>query len=585
MYDVLGDFVKRAHEIELTLEEGSARRDLYRKTIDQIDPSEVAKIQEQYRARLTYFISGDPAVDRAGPEKYFDIPYFVASRTASVLDLGLGDSSIAKSILDIGVGPGHFATLCNALGHRTLGIDTECEFYPELCAALGVERRISPVYRLEKLPDFGRKFDLVTAIWICFDLLGNDERGHRIYWSLKDWRFLIEDLFEWQITDEGEIYFVLNMQVNRDGTNQYDSDLLDWAERVGAFIDRQLGTIRLRKVDYRPDGKALSEGSEDEKKNRRNDDRVNRKDLIRPLIFQSPTVPLKALESLGGRTSYFSSVELWESDQYSLLGTFPVPGNTTQTSIPAARLADGAFQFDDFGEFYFYSQVGAFKLLITDPVQSRQHLILDLFKFVSRNSVHSCADSWKYLVTGINKSFDFSSLVRKLFYSDQPLMLQCSGISEFLIALLHYYDVEARLVHLLRGENLDGHVVVEAFDSEAQRWIYLDADYGVVLKDANNRLLSADDVFDFVSRDDLSFSVVDCGTKFWLRPDRNFPLKFVADATWTPQSNDAVRCGDENTYKKIMNDYAKIVNKYQYCFSSCWCGERLPLQQPSGASE
>lgn len=584
MYDVLGDFTKRAKEVEQTLEKDSARLALYRKAIEQIDASKVAQIQEQHRDQLTYFISDDPSVDRAGPEKYFDIPYFIGTRTASVLALGLGDNSTSKNILDIGVGPGHFATLCNALGHRTLGIDIDVQFYPELCEALGVERRIYPVYRLENLPNLGRKFDLVTAIWICFDLIGNDERGHRIYWSLKDWRFLIEDLLARHVTADGEIYFVLNKQVNKDGTTEYDSDLLDWAGTAGATVDRQSGTIHLRKGDYRSAGKSLDGKEhqppllEEEKKKQALHhvnlaDGTNSNELI-PLVFNSPAVPLKALESFGRRTDYFSSVEPFESDQYSLLGTFPIPGNTTQSSIPRAQVSNGAIQFGEFGEFYFYSQIGAFKLLITDPAHSRQQLILDLFRFVARNSVHSCADNWKYQLNGINKFFDVSSLVRKLFFSDQPLMLHCSGISEFLIALLHYHGIEARLVHLLRGENLDGHMVVEAFDNETQRWIFLDPDYGVVLTDSDDRLLSAEDVFNFVSRDDLSFSVVDYGTKCWLRPDRNFPLKFVADATWTPQDNDAARCGEVDRYRKVMNNYVRIVTTYKYRFASFWRGER-----------
>lgn len=246
MFDVLGDFTERATQIELTLPEASIEREIYRRIIDNIDAKEVWSLQDRYRAKLDHFISGDPTVDRGGPEKYFDIPLFISERVRAVLGLGLLNVP-PMSILDIGVGPGHFAAICNALGHQTLGIDIETEYYAHLCLALGVERKICPVFRLERLPDFGKKFDLVTAIWICFDQLGEDARGHRIYWSLKDWRYLLQELFFNHISENGEIYFILNPQVNKVDPNQFDGDLLDAMEGVGAEVDRTIGSIRLKK--------------------------------------------------------------------------------------------------------------------------------------------------------------------------------------------------------------------------------------------------------------------------------------------------------------------------------------------------
>lgn len=588
MHDVLGDFTQRANEVELTLLEGSRERELYRKIINRIDPNKVARLQELHRAELTYYLSDDPKVDRSGPEKYVDIPFYISARMRSVLTLGFADCQ-PKDILDIGAGPGHFGAICNGLGHRTLGIDVEFQLYEDLCEALGVERQVCPVYRQEKLSSFDRKFDIVTAIWICFDLIGKDDRGHRIYWSIKDWRFLVDDLFAHHIKDEGEIYFVLNFQLDKDGAGQYDQDLLDWFESVGADVDRPSGTIRLKKETYNariaPFGE-IAKPSAVYGAHETADDATVRPRMpaeaksltsytrqIRPLIFDARAVPVEYFESLGSKEAYFKSVEPFEKEPYSILGTFPVAGGVNSTGSSQPQFREREVCFDDYGEFYFYSQIGAFKTLLLDPTSSQQQVILDLFSFVARNCVHSLADQWKYQINGLSRAFDLSALVGKLFFSDQPLMLHCSGIAEFLVGVLSQQGIKARVIHLIRGENLDGHIVVEAFDYETEKWIYLDADYGVVLK-AGDSFMSVDDLFASVSANDLSFSVVDCAKKFWPVPERNFPLKFVGEATWLPHHNSNLPCADEGRYKEMLKRYVQIIKRYEYGFASSWYGQR-----------
>ncbi|OYY33688.1 MAG: hypothetical protein B7Y57_29085 [Rhodospirillales bacterium 35-66-84] len=588
MHDVLGDFTQRANEIELTLPEGSRERELYRKIIDQIDPNKVARLQELHRAELTHYLSDDPRVDPSGPEKYVDIPFYISARIRSVLALGFADCQ-PKDILDIGAGPGHFGAICNGLGHRTLAIDVEFQLYEDLCEALGVERQVCPVYRQEKLSSFGKKFDIVTAIWICFDLIGKDDRGHRIYWSIKDWRFLVDDLFAHHIKDDGEIYFVLNFQLDKDGAGQYDRDLLDWFGSVGAAVDPPSGTIRLKKEIYNapivlPGGVAepsLVRGAGEAAEKATVRPSVPREAKspkpytrqIRPLILDAKTVPLEYFESLGGKEAYFKSVEPFEKEAYSILGTFPIAGGVNSTGSSRPQFREREVCFDDFGEFYFYSQIGAFKTLLLDPTSSRQQVILGIFSFVARNCVHSLADQWKYQINGLSRAFDLSALVQKLFFSDQPLMLQCSGIAEFLVGVLEHQGIKARVIHLIRGENLDGHIVVEAFDSETGKWIYLDADYGVVLK-SNDGFMSVDDLFASVSANDLSFSVVDCAKKFWMVPERNFPLKFVGEVTWLPQHNSNLPCADEGRYKEMLKRYVQIIKRYEYGFTFSWHGQR-----------
>jgi cyclopropane fatty-acyl-phospholipid synthase-like methyltransferase len=99
-----------------------------------------------------------------------------------------------KSVLDIGTGPGHFPLICKILGHHPLGLDMETEFYADCCKLFGIDRRTAQIRRQEPMPDFGRRFDLVTGIWITFDYIGYRQSGDRWYWNNSDWQFFFEDL-------------------------------------------------------------------------------------------------------------------------------------------------------------------------------------------------------------------------------------------------------------------------------------------------------------------------------------------------------------------------------------------------------
>lgn len=249
MYDVLGAFAERASEVERTIMPGSLRHNVYRRVIDSISPQKVSDAQRAFQGRLIQFNSEDPAIDKAGPEKYFDIPLFLADRIRSALSLNLVNAS-PKKILDIGSGPGHFGAVCNALGHEVLGIDVSHELYSRLCDVMGVKTRVCPVRRRKKLPDLGNKFDLVTAIWVCFDVLGVDDAGKQTYWSIEDWKFFVEDLFSNQVTDDGAVYLSLNLHAATKGGKEYNSELLGWCKKNGAATNTETGTIYWERKEY-----------------------------------------------------------------------------------------------------------------------------------------------------------------------------------------------------------------------------------------------------------------------------------------------------------------------------------------------
>ena len=120
---------------------------------------------------------------------------------------------VQKNVLDIGCGVGYFLYVSQNLGHRAVGLDLDDEpLFREMIQHLGVDRRIVCIKAFEPLPDFGLKFDLVTAHLICFN-------GHKNYaaplWTVKEWRYFLNDLSR-QLNPKAEVYFEMNCEF--DGT-------------------------------------------------------------------------------------------------------------------------------------------------------------------------------------------------------------------------------------------------------------------------------------------------------------------------------------------------------------------------------
>ena len=131
-----------------------------------------------------------------------------------------------RNVLDIGCGVGYFLYVCQGLGHRPVGLDLDDDaLFRRMIKLLGVDRRICRIEALVPLPDFGIKFDLVTAHLICFN-------GHKNFasplWTPKEWRFFLTDLCN-QLTPDAEVYFELNCE--SDGTFM-TPELRAWFEKV-----------------------------------------------------------------------------------------------------------------------------------------------------------------------------------------------------------------------------------------------------------------------------------------------------------------------------------------------------------------
>lgn len=136
--------------------------------------------------------------------KYYNIRRYMELNLRRVYALGL-DKRPPCSILDIGAGAGFFLYLCKLHGHTVMGFDIhDGSFYRNMHEALGVPCQCLGVSPATPLPDFGRKFDLITAFAICFHKLSDQS------WSGEEWRFFCEDLLNRHCEADGRIHLHLN---------------------------------------------------------------------------------------------------------------------------------------------------------------------------------------------------------------------------------------------------------------------------------------------------------------------------------------------------------------------------------------
>jgi SAM-dependent methyltransferase len=150
-----------------------------------------------------------------------------------------------QEILDIGCGGGFFLFVARALGHRGLGLDVAgIPVFDGLIKLLEIERRNYRITAFEPLPDFGRKFDLITAFATAFQ--GSREDSWR--WGSSEWDFFISDLKRF-LRPGGRIFFDLNAAYSG---KYYTPDILD------IFL-RHEGTLERGRVLFSPSAKMADE--------------------------------------------------------------------------------------------------------------------------------------------------------------------------------------------------------------------------------------------------------------------------------------------------------------------------------------
>jgi SAM-dependent methyltransferase len=188
-----------------------------KRVIETIDPVGFEKIRRRYAV-------ANPGADWP---KYLDLDRWIQINIRRIREIEL-DLSRPKRILDLGCGAGYFLYIAQLLGHSGLGLDMDrLSMFREITRLLGVRRVVERIEAFGALPDFGQKFDLITAFMICFN-------NHKMpdLWKVPQWEFFLDDLAK-QLTPRGRIWLELNQEY--DGTF-YTPELKGLFQRRGATI-------------------------------------------------------------------------------------------------------------------------------------------------------------------------------------------------------------------------------------------------------------------------------------------------------------------------------------------------------------
>jgi hypothetical protein len=100
--------------------------------------------------------------------------------------------------------------------------------FREITRLLGVRRIVQRIQAFRPLPNFGQKFDLITAFMICFN-------NHKMpeLWGVREWEFFLNDLAKY-LRPRGRVWLELNQEY--DGTF-YTPELREFFRKRGAKID------------------------------------------------------------------------------------------------------------------------------------------------------------------------------------------------------------------------------------------------------------------------------------------------------------------------------------------------------------
>jgi len=189
-----------------------------KRVIETIDPVAFERIRQRYAVN-------NPTEDW---RKYLDLDRWIAINIRRIRDIEL-DLARRKRILDLGCGAGYFLYVAQLLGHTGLGLDLDrTRMFAEITSLLGVRRVIQRIRAFHPLPDFGEKFDLITAFMICF----NSHRRPNL-WGVAEWDFFLDDIAK-HLAPRGRIWLELNRE--SDGTI-YTPELKEFFLKRGARID------------------------------------------------------------------------------------------------------------------------------------------------------------------------------------------------------------------------------------------------------------------------------------------------------------------------------------------------------------
>jgi SAM-dependent methyltransferase len=191
-----------------------------KRVIETIDPVAFEQIRKRYAV-------ANPGADWP---KYLDLDRWIGINIRRIRQIEL-DLARPKRILDLGCGAGYFLYIAQLLGHSGLGLDMDrLSMFREVTRLLGVRRIVQRIEAFRPLPDFGQKFDLITAFMICFN-------NHKMpdLWKVPEWEFFLDELAK-HLTPRGRVWLELNQEY--DGSF-YTPEIKEFFQKRGARINEQ----------------------------------------------------------------------------------------------------------------------------------------------------------------------------------------------------------------------------------------------------------------------------------------------------------------------------------------------------------
>ncbi|HWY50609.1 MAG TPA: class I SAM-dependent methyltransferase [Chthoniobacterales bacterium] len=185
--------------------------------LSKIDNQRLRDIQQRYAG----------SSDRYA--KYADVEHWLKINIPRVRELKL-DRSPPKQILDLGCGAGFFLFLAKQSGHKCLGLDVgDFPLSNELIELFGLERETWKIRAFQPLPEFGRKFDLITGFSGAFNRSEDESRG----WNPEEWKFFLDDL-DRHLNPGGEILLEINSGKDK---RYFPVEVSDFFLNRGARVD------------------------------------------------------------------------------------------------------------------------------------------------------------------------------------------------------------------------------------------------------------------------------------------------------------------------------------------------------------
>jgi SAM-dependent methyltransferase len=192
--------------------------------VETIDPAGFEQIRRRY-------VVADPGADWP---KYLDLDRWIGVNIRRIRQLEL-DLARPKQILDLGCGAGYFLYIAQLLGHSGVGLDMDrLPMFREITRLLGVRRVVQRIQALRPLPNFGQKFDVITAFMICFN-------NHKMpgLWGIPEWKFFLNDLAKY-LKPRGRVWLELNQEYDE---TFYTPELKEFFQKRGAKTDEQKVTF------------------------------------------------------------------------------------------------------------------------------------------------------------------------------------------------------------------------------------------------------------------------------------------------------------------------------------------------------